>query len=84
MVVIQRLNGRKVAFRIVKKGIWEIRNSNKFSSLLQKMHKAEVDRKIRQKNEEFILEKNSVLIKSGKNNKEKSYVDWEHKFIRIK
>lgn len=48
------------------------------------MHKAEVDRKIRQKNEEFILEKNSVLIKSGKNNKEKSYVDWEHKFIRIK
>lgn len=67
-----------------KKGIWEIRNSDKFPSLLQKMHKAEVHGKIRPKNEIFILEKNIVLIKSGKNHKEKSYIDSEHKFIRIK
>lgn len=58
-----------------EKGIWEIRNSDKFPSLLQKIHKTEMDGKIRPKNEEFILEKNNVFIKSGKNNKEKSYVD---------
>lgn len=29
-----------------EKGIWEIRNPDKFPSLLQKMHKAEVDSKM--------------------------------------